>query len=93
MGTALPHVVQTMLNKLLTSPGHFETAGSLRGGESVFVTMKPPETMTVVGADAMDLYLAATTSHDGTLCSERGQRVSGSDVNDAGRDHDTACAA
>ncbi|MPZ26487.1 MAG: DUF932 domain-containing protein [Micromonosporaceae bacterium] len=43
---------------------HFETAGSLRGGREVFVTMKLPDTMTVAGVDAMDLYLAVCTSHD-----------------------------
>ena len=43
---------------------HFETAGSLRGGREVFVTMKLPDTMRVAGVDTMDLYLAMCTSHD-----------------------------
>jgi phage/plasmid-like protein (TIGR03299 family) len=43
---------------------HFETAGSLRGGREVFVTMKLPDTLTVAGTDAVDLYLAMCTSHD-----------------------------
>ncbi|HEX8627453.1 MAG TPA: DUF932 domain-containing protein [Catenuloplanes sp.] len=45
---------------------HFETAGSMRKGKSIFVTMKLPKTMTVAGVDDIDLYLAATTAHDGT---------------------------
>lgn len=44
---------------------HCETAGSLRGGKSIFVTMKLPQTMCIAGVDNLDLYLAATTSHDG----------------------------
>jgi len=43
---------------------HFETAGSLRGGREVFVTMKLPETLTVAGVDPVELYLAVCTSHD-----------------------------
>lgn len=57
-----------ILDRLVDETGgaHFETAGSLRRGKSVFVTMKLPDTMTVAGTDRLDLYLAATTSHDGT---------------------------
>lgn len=56
-----------MLDRLVDESGaHFETAGSLRGGRSVFVTMKLPKTMRIAGVDDLDLYLAATTSHDGT---------------------------
>jgi phage/plasmid-like protein (TIGR03299 family) len=59
--------VAEMLNLLVDASGaHFETAGSMRKGRSVFVTMKLPEAMTIAGSDRMDLYLAATTSHDGT---------------------------
>ncbi len=59
--------VADMLDKLVDESGaHFETAGSLRGGRSVFVTMKLPESMRVAGVDDLELYLAATTSHDGT---------------------------
>lgn len=43
----------------------FETAGSLRGGAQVFVTMKMPETMTIGGVDEVDLYVAALNNHDG----------------------------
>lgn len=56
-----------LLNFIVDQTGaHFETAGSLRGGREVFVTMKLPDTMRVAGVDAMDLYLAMCTSHDGS---------------------------
>jgi phage/plasmid-like protein (TIGR03299 family) len=60
--------VAEMLDRLVdaASGAHFETAGSLRGGRRVFVTMKLPQGMSVAGVDDLDLYLAATTSHDGT---------------------------
>lgn len=45
---------------------HFETAGSLRGGREVFVTMRLPQHLTVAGIDPIGLYLAMCTSHDGT---------------------------
>jgi phage/plasmid-like protein (TIGR03299 family) len=57
-----------ILDRLVDQIGgaHFETAGSLRRGKSVFVTMKLPDAMRVAGVDDLDLYLVATTSHDGT---------------------------
>ncbi|MGC9667428.1 DUF932 domain-containing protein [Planosporangium sp. 12N6] len=59
--------VAEVLNLLVDESGaHFETAGSMRNGRSVFVTMKLPTSMEIAGVDRMDLYLAATTSHDGT---------------------------
>jgi len=59
--------VAEVLNLLVDASGaHFETAGSMRKGRSVFVTMKLPDAMTIAGVDRLDLYLAATTSHDGT---------------------------
>lgn len=55
------------LNTLVDESGaHFDTAGSLRGGRDVFVTMKLPTTMMVGGVDQLDLYIAAFNSHDGT---------------------------
>jgi hypothetical protein len=45
---------------------HYETAGSLRGGREVFVTMRLPQTMRIAGVDEVDLYLAMCTSHDGS---------------------------
>jgi len=54
-----------LLNMIVDQTGaHFETAGSLRGGREVFVTMKLPDTLRIAGKDAMDLYLAMCTSHD-----------------------------
>jgi phage/plasmid-like protein (TIGR03299 family) len=57
-----------ILDRLVDQVGgaHFETAGSLRRGKSVFVTMKLPAAMEIAGVDRMDLYLIGTTSHDGT---------------------------
>ncbi|GAB1644346.1 DUF932 domain-containing protein [Krasilnikovia sp. MM14-A1259] len=59
--------VAEMLNLLVDESGaHLETAGSMRGGKRVFVTMKLPTAMEIAGVDRLDLYLAATTAHDGT---------------------------
>jgi phage/plasmid-like protein (TIGR03299 family) len=56
-----------LLDRLVDESGaHFETAGSLRGGRGVFLTMKLPKTMQVGGVDPVDLYLIALNSHDGT---------------------------
>jgi phage/plasmid-like protein (TIGR03299 family) len=44
----------------------FETAGSLRGGREVFVTMRLPDGLRVAGVDDIDLYLAMCSSHDGS---------------------------
>ncbi len=56
-----------VLNKVVDEAGaHFETAGSMQNGRKVFLTMKLPTTMRIAGIDDVDLYLAATTSHDGT---------------------------
>jgi phage/plasmid-like protein (TIGR03299 family) len=56
-----------LLNALVDESGaHFETAGSLRGGREVFVTMKLPKSMRVGGVDDVDTYIAALNSHDGT---------------------------
>ncbi|HCT77970.1 MAG TPA: DUF945 domain-containing protein [Micromonosporaceae bacterium] len=43
----------------------FETAGSLRGGEDVFMTLKLPDGVKVGGVDDVDLYLAGLNSHTG----------------------------
>ncbi len=45
---------------------HFETAGSLKAGRQVFVSMKFPRGITVGGIDPVDLYLCALSSHDGS---------------------------
>ncbi|WP_369776264.1 DUF932 domain-containing protein [Streptomyces sp. R33] len=55
------------LNHLVDESGaHFETAGSLKGGRQVFLTMKLPQNMTIGSDDAVDLYIAAFNSHDGS---------------------------
>lgn len=67
------HVIQNedhaeFLNTLVDESGaHFETAGSLRGGSRVFLTMKLPDHIQVGGVDRVDTYLAAVNSHDGSL--------------------------
>lgn len=43
----------------------FETAGSLRNGEDVFMTLKLPKGIKVGGVDDVDLYLAGLNSHTG----------------------------
>jgi phage/plasmid-like protein (TIGR03299 family) len=56
-----------LLDRLVDASGaHFETAGSLRGGRQVFLSMKLPRTMLIGGVDPVDLYLIACNSHDGT---------------------------
>jgi phage/plasmid-like protein (TIGR03299 family) len=54
-----------LLNMITDETGaHFETAGSLRGGREVFVTMKLPDTLRIAGRDDLDLYLVMCTTHD-----------------------------
>jgi len=44
----------------------YETAGSLRGGSRLFLTVKLPEAM-YIGPDKVEKYLLLSTSHDGSL--------------------------
>jgi len=54
------------LNRLADESGAiFDTAGSLRGGRQVFVTMRLPKSLMVGGSDRVDLNIAALNSHDG----------------------------
>jgi phage/plasmid-like protein (TIGR03299 family) len=56
-----------ILNAISDESGaHFETAGSLYNGRQTFVTMKLPQGMLLNGKDALDLYIAALNSHDGS---------------------------
>jgi phage/plasmid-like protein (TIGR03299 family) len=56
-----------LLNVTVDEAGaHFETAGSLRGGRQVFITMKLPKHIMVGGVDRVDLFLAALNGHDGS---------------------------
>ena len=56
------------LNALTHESGAvFETAGSLRGGTQVFMSMKMPQHISLGGGqDTVDLYLVCSTSHDGS---------------------------
>lgn len=55
------------LNRLADESGAvFDTAGSLRGGRQVFVTMRLPESLNVGGSDRVDLNIVALNSHDGS---------------------------
>ena len=55
------------LNLLADQSGAvFDTAGSLREGRQVFVTMRLPRHLLVGGIDRVDLNIAALNSHDGS---------------------------
>lgn len=55
------------LNALVDESGaHFETAGALGNGSTVFITMKLPNTMRIGGVDDVDIYLAAINTHNGS---------------------------
>lgn len=43
----------------------FDTAGSMRGGADVFVTMKMPNSMLIGGVDRVDLNIAILNNHTG----------------------------
>lgn len=44
----------------------YETAGSLRDGRTIFITLRIPNAIMIGGEDPHDLYLVLTTTHDGT---------------------------
>jgi phage/plasmid-like protein (TIGR03299 family) len=44
----------------------FETAGSIDNGRKVFMTMKMPSGLNIGGIDAIDMYLMAWNTHDGS---------------------------
>jgi phage/plasmid-like protein (TIGR03299 family) len=48
------------------SGANMETAGTMRGGGDVFVTMKLPKTMLVGGVDQLGLYIALLNNHTGS---------------------------
>lgn len=57
----------SLLDSVVDESGaHFETAGSLRGGRAVFLSMKLPTSMLIGGIDRVDTYLVALNSHDGS---------------------------
>jgi len=56
-----------LLDALVDESGaKIETLGNLRGGRETFITMKMPETMQLGGVDAVETYVVALNSHDGT---------------------------
>lgn len=56
-----------ILNRLVDESGAiFDTAGSLRGGRQVFVSLRLPDTMRVGGVDEVRTNIAALNSHDGS---------------------------
>lgn len=59
-----------LLNTLLDeSKGKFETAGALGNGSTVFLTMKMPRDLQIIGHEGVDttkLYVVAQNSHDGS---------------------------
>lgn len=52
---------------LLDGGASFETAGSLRGGRVVFMTVKLPGEVLVAGDDAHEMYLLFRMGHDGKM--------------------------
>ena len=59
---ALTDYLQTMTDE---SGAFLDTAGSMRGGADVFVTMKLPTTMVVGGVDELDVNIAILNNHTG----------------------------
>lgn len=56
------------LDELIGDTGaKFEAAGSLKHGARVFIVVKLPEQVKVLGSDAHDQYILFVTSHDGSL--------------------------
>jgi phage/plasmid-like protein (TIGR03299 family) len=56
-----------ILNQLVDDSGAvFDTAGSLRGGRQVFVSLRLPQTMRIGGTDEVNVNIVALNSHDAT---------------------------
>jgi phage/plasmid-like protein (TIGR03299 family) len=53
-------------DNLLDGGGQWETAGSIRGGRTVFGSLSIGEGITIGGTDAVNKYLLIHTSHDGS---------------------------
>lgn len=57
----------TFMDHLVSSGvAKYETAGSLKGGRVVFMTMETPDYITLPGDDRIKTYLLLRTTHDGT---------------------------
>lgn len=50
-----------------TSEIQFDTAGWMGEGQRVFVNMRMPEGISIAGQDEHDVFLLASTSHDGSM--------------------------
>ena len=59
--------VFNFLDALVDAGSQYETAGSIDGGRKVFITMRMPNGILVGGEDKSDMYIFATTSHDGSF--------------------------
>jgi phage/plasmid-like protein (TIGR03299 family) len=59
---SLTDYLQTLTDE---SGAFLDTAGSMRGGADVFVTMKLPATMPVGGVDELDVNIAILNNHSG----------------------------
>lgn len=60
------HALAPILNGIVAESGAtFETAGSLRGGREVFISMKLPKGILVGGVDLVENYLVAMNAHTG----------------------------
>lgn len=56
------------LNALVDESGAiFDTAGAIRNGSQVFITMALPDHIMIGGVDRVDTYIASMNSHDGSL--------------------------
>lgn len=53
-------------NLVDSNEAKYDTAGSLRGGKVVFLSMEVPDSILVGGEDAHNMYILLRTSHDGT---------------------------
>jgi phage/plasmid-like protein (TIGR03299 family) len=57
----------SFLNTIADESGAvFETAGAIDNGRKVFMTMKMPNDVLIGGKDAINMYLMAWNTHDGT---------------------------
>lgn len=53
-------------NLVESGEASYETAGGMRNGKVVFLTMKVPMDLTIAKDDVHDLYIVLRTSHDGS---------------------------
>lgn len=60
-----PEVAEFLQSVADVSGSVFETAGALRDGRDIFMTMKMPEGITIGGTDEVDLYLAGMQNYSG----------------------------